>query len=106
MADYKIGKDGALLFNNDRNIEKTEEDKLQKEYSLLEYEILNNHGNPTKDPEKIARYEELKKILGIDENTKNNAFLKAKQKFLDSISQKKTTPVSEILAMGKEKQNE
>ncbi len=103
MVDYKIKEDGTILFNEDRNIEKTEMDKLQKEYSLLEYEVLNNHGHPTTDPAKLARYEELKKILKIDDMVKGMALLKAKQKNLDRIG--KTDDKSKIVAAWKEQQN-
>ena len=103
MVDYKIKEDGTILFNEDRNIEKTEMDKLQKEYSLLEYEVLNNHGHPTTDPAKLARYEELKKILKIDDMVKGMALLKAKQKNLDRIG--KTDDKSKLVAAWKEQQN-
>lgn len=103
MTDYKISKDGTILFNNDRNIEETEMDRLQKEYSLLEYEVLNNHGNPTKDPKKLARYKELKKILKIDDIAKGKALLEVKQKILNRIG--KTDDKSKIVAAWKEQQN-
>ncbi len=103
MSDFKILDDGTIVFNNDRNIEKTEEDELQKEFSLLEYEVLNNHGHPTKDPEKLARYAELKKILKIDDNAKGNALLEAKQKFLNRIE--KTDDKAKIIAAWKNRQN-
>ena len=51
---------------------------LWKEFAQLEYEVLNNHHNPTKDPIKIARYNELKKQLNIDES--NHALNKAREK--------------------------
>lgn len=103
MTDYKISEDGTILFNNDRNIEETEMDRLQKEYSLLEYEVLNNHGHPTKDPIKLARYKELKKILKINDMAKGKALLKAKQKNLNRIG--KTDDKSKIVAAWKEQQN-
>lgn len=103
MTDYKISEDGTILFNNDRNIEETEIDRLQKEYSLLEYEVLNNHGHPTKDPVKLARYKELKKILKIDDIAKGKALLEVKQKILNRIG--KTDDKSKIVAAWKEQQN-
>lgn len=103
MTDYKISEDGTILFNNDRNIEETEMDRLQKEYSLLEYEVLNNHGNPTKDPKKLARYKELKKILKIDDIAQGKALLEVKQKILNRIG--KTDDKSKIVAAWKEQQN-
>lgn len=103
MTDYKISEDGTILFNNDRNIEETEMDRLQKEYSLLEYEVLNNHGHPTKDPKKLARYKELKKILKIDDIAQGKALLEVKQKILNRIG--KTDDKSKIVAAWKEQQN-
>lgn len=104
MSDYKIDQDGTIIFNNnDRNIEKTEMDALYKEYSLLEYEVLNNHGNPTKDPKKLARYKELKNLLKIDDIAQGKAILEAKQEILDRIG--KTDDKAKILAAWKEQQN-
>lgn len=96
--DFFVDEFGQIHRNNVPNKEK---DALLNEYHQLEYEIFS-HNN--KSPEKLARFEELKKILGIDETEKKNAFLKAKQKILNGIG--KTMSVSQILAMGKDKQNE
>lgn len=77
MADYEINENGEIVFKNDaRKIQKT--DPLWKEYTQLAYEVLNNHHNPTKDPIKIARYNELKKCLNIEES--NRAFDEAREK--------------------------
>lgn len=103
MSSYKIKNDGTICFNDYTEVEKTEKDKLQKEYSLLEYEVLNNHGHPTKDPAKLARYEELKKILKIDDLAQGKAFLEAKQKNLERLG--KTDAHSKILEAWKKRQN-
>ena len=60
MADYEINEFGEISFNNGK-IQQIG-DPLWEEYAQLEYEVLNNHHNPTKDSVKIARYNELKKI--------------------------------------------
>ena len=56
---------------------------MWKEFTQLEYEVLNNHHNPTKDPIKIARYNELKKQLNIEES--NRAFDEAKERIKQKI---------------------
>lgn len=79
MVDYKINEFGEIVFNDDtRKIHDL--DPLWKEYVQLEYEVLNNHHNPTKDPIKIARYHELKKQLHIDDKKTADALNKAKEK--------------------------
>lgn len=98
--DFSIDEFGQI--HREAVPEKDNKDALFKEYQLLEYEIFSHND---KSPEKLARFEELKKILGIDENAKKNAFMKAKQKLLNGIGQK-TMSVSQILAMDKDKQNE
>lgn len=85
MADYKINESGEVVFNN--NARKViDSDLLWKEFSKLEYEVLNNHHNPTKDPIKIARYNELKKQLNIEETNKalDKAIEKIKQEMISS----------------------
>jgi hypothetical protein len=84
MADYTINEFGEIVFNN--GARKQEIDPLWEEYIKLEYEVLNNHHNPTKDPVKIARYNELKKILDIkkSEEALNKAKEKIKQKLIAS----------------------
>lgn len=85
MADYKINKNGEIVFENgDRKVMGS--DPLFEEYTRLEYEVLNNHHNPTKDPVKIARYNELKKQLNIEKSTKalGEAIEKAKQQIIAS----------------------
>lgn len=77
--DYTINEAGEIVFNsNNRKI--PDIDPLWKEYIQLEYEVLNNHHNPTKDPIKIARYNQLKKQLKIDDKVAADALNKAKEK--------------------------
>ena len=77
MVDYKIND------NNDIGRIMPKEDTLWKEYVQLEYEVSNNHHNPTKDPIKIARYNELKKHFNVTES--NRAFNEAKEKIKQQI---------------------
>lgn len=58
MAEYKINRDGEIIFDKNRNLPNPP-DSLWVEYIKLEYEILKRH-NPTHDPNKIARYNALK----------------------------------------------
>lgn len=85
MAKYTINKDGELLFKDKDRIV-PDSDPLWEEFLKLEYEVLNNHHNPTKDPVKIARYNELKKQLNIEKSTKAlvDAMEKAKQQIIAS----------------------
>ncbi len=71
MVDrYKIKQDGTIVFLDRKEIvEKTERDKLMKEYAELEHAVVNSVAHKTNDPKKIARYHELKKILGIPETS-------------------------------------
>lgn len=82
MVDYKINKDGEIVFKDKKRIV-PQHDPLWKEFTQLEYEVLNNHHNPTKDPIKIARYNELKKQLNIEES--NRAFDEAKERIKQKI---------------------
>ena len=83
MADYNINNDGEIVFK-DKNRIVPESDPLWEEFTRLEYEVLNNHHNPTKDPIKIARYNELKKQLNIEKSTKalGDAMEKAKRQII------------------------
>ena len=94
MADYKINSDGEVVFDNDARVV-PESDPLWKEYTQLEYEVLNNHHNPTKDPIKIARYNELKKRLNIDE--KNKAFDAAIEKIRQQMIARDESPDNSVL---------
>jgi len=75
MAEYKINEFGEIIFDNNNRIDN---ESLWEEYARLEYEVLNNHHNPTKDPVKIARYNELKKYFDVKKSER--AFDKAKEK--------------------------
>ena len=83
MADYKTNEFGEFVFKNGRE---QHQDPLWEEYAKLEYEVLNNHHNPTNDPIKIARYNELKKHFDIkkSEEALNRAKEKIKQKIISS----------------------
>ena len=87
MADYEINEFGEIVFKNGKE---QHQDPLWEEYAQLEYEVLNNHHNPTKDPIKIARYNELKKFLNIkkSEDALNRAKEKIRQKILNNSNDK------------------
>ena len=76
----KINEYGEII--RDKIVQK-DIDHLWEEYQKLEYEVLNNHHNPTQDPVKIARYEELKKHFNIEESA--NALRIAKEKLRQKI---------------------
>ena len=80
MADYEINEYGEIIR---KNVVQQQTNPLWEEYQRLEYEVLNNHHHPTNDPIKIARYNELKKILNIKES--EDAFRKAKEKLKQQI---------------------
>ena len=80
--------------------QRIENDALWREYQQLEYEIFSHND---KSPEKLARFQELEKQLGITQQ-KKNAFINAKNKLRAQAEQ--TLSVTQILAMGKEQQNE
>ena len=70
MADeYIIQNDGTIVFTNRHEKPETEEDRLMAEYASLEHDVVHSIAHHTEDPEKIARYHELKKILGIQDET-------------------------------------
>ena len=71
MADYKINESGEIIFPKGRKVP-DKKDSLWVEYIKLEYEILNKHHNPIRDPVKIARYNELKKYFDGEEVDKKN----------------------------------
>lgn len=92
MADrYKINPDGTIVFLDRKNTgKKTERDKLMAEFAELEHAVVNSIAHHTDDPEKIARYHELKKILEIPEAAdvfKSESFIKASEKLKKSNSQ-------------------
>ena len=88
MADYKINENGEIIFPNGRKMPE-QKDSLWVEYIKLEYEILKDH-NPTKDPIKIARYNELKKYFynGNTESVSDKKAAKALNDACEKIKQK------------------
>ena len=82
MADYDINEFGTKTFSNGER--KQNKDPLWEEYAQLEYEV--NHQNPTKDPIKISRYNELKKYFDIkkSEQALNNAKEAIKRRIIAS----------------------
>ncbi len=89
VDNFDVNEFGEIVreqYNNTKYTE-TEEEKLMHEYSLLSYEI-HHLTRPTKDAEKIARYEELKRILNIDEEKQKNAFNAGKEKVLAKLKEK------------------
>lgn len=97
--DFEINEFGEVLRNSMGN--RVEDDALWNEYHQLEYEIFSHND---KSPEKLKRFEELKKQLGVKDDVKKNAFLKAKEKI--KAETQKTMSVSELLAMRNSIQNE
>jgi hypothetical protein len=93
VADYEINEFGEIVFNN--GVRKQTTDPLWEEYARLEYEVLNNHHNPTKDPIKIARYNELKKILDIKKS--ENALNKAKEEIKRRIIESDKSPNNSVI---------
>lgn len=93
MADYEINEFGEIVFDN--GVRKQTTDPLWEEYARLEYEVLNNHHNPTKDPIKIARYNELKKILDIKKS--ENALNKAKEEIKRRIIASDKSPNNSVI---------
>ena len=93
MADYKINEFGeTVLLNGER---KQKSDPLWEEYAQLEYEVLNNRHNPTKDPIKIARYNELKKYFDIKKS--EQAFNKAKEQIKQRIIASDKSPDNSVI---------
>lgn len=97
--DFNINEFGEVV--RPREGERLDNDALWKEYHQLEYEIFSHND---KSPEKLQRFEELKKQLDVKDDVKKNAFLKAKEKI--RAEAQKTMSVSEILAMRNSVQNE
>ena len=70
MSDeYFIDDGGVIHFKNREEQPETEYDKLMAEYVDLEHQVVNSIAHHTDDPVKVARYHELKKILGILETS-------------------------------------
>ena len=103
MVDYKINEFGEIVFNNGRE---QHQDPLWEEYAKLEYEVLNNHHSPTKDPVKIARYNELKKHFNVadSERALNRAKEKIRQRLINSDKSEDNAAI--YTAMTQFKENE
>lgn len=78
----------------DSEPQRVDNDALWREYHKLEYEIFSHND---KSPEKLTRFHELERQLGISEQ-KKNAFINAKNKLRESAQQ--TASLSQILSMG------
>ncbi len=98
--DFQIKSDGTII--RDEITSNSDEDMLMQEYTLLAYEV-HHARHPTQDPEKIARYEELKRILKIDEEKQGNAFSKAKAKILSNMKPKDNSLLKLAIANQKNK---
>lgn len=96
--DFYVDEYGEI--HRESTPRRLENDALWREYQQLEYEIFSHND---KSPEKLARFQELEKQLGISEK-KKNAFLNAKNKFRENAQQ--TMSVTQILSMGKQQQND
>lgn len=96
--DFYVDEYGEI--HRESTPQRLENDALWREYQQLEYEIFSHND---KSPEKLARFQELEKQLGISEK-KKNAFLNAKNKFRENAQQ--TMSVTQILSMGKQQQND
>ncbi len=87
--------------------ERTQEDLLREELSRLQYEIFNNHHNPDKSLEKLARYHELQKILGMDLEQGDKAVaMKRAQLKVQAKIQSQGKPSLQELAAQLKKQND
>lgn len=67
--DYEIDNNGVIHWKNRQEPQESEQDRLMAEYAALEHEVVNSVAHHTDDPVKVARYYELKKILGIPDTT-------------------------------------
>ena len=63
--DYTIDDDGIIHWENRQEEPESEQDRLMAEYATLEHDVVNSIAHHTDDPVKVARYYELKRILGI-----------------------------------------
>lgn len=107
--DFYVNEFSEIVRPNFNEAEqtKTDEEKLMAEYHQLAYEI-HHRSRPTTDPEKIARYEELKRILKIDEQAQGNAFNKAKEKIraMAMAQGKNNNPLKMAILNQKNKEND
>ena len=96
--DYTINEAGEIIFKDGINrVEPEQKDPLWVEYIKLEYEVVNNHRNPTKDPVKIARYHELKKYFD-DDKTDVSPDKKHTDKYADALDKAREKIKQEIIA--------
>ncbi len=94
--DFTVDEYGEIHRNSEP--QRIENDALWREYQQLEYEIFSHND---KSPEKLARFQELEKQLGITQQ-KKNAFINAKNKLRENAQQ--TMSITQILS--KENQND
>lgn len=93
MADkFFINEFGEIVRSDFVDTPKTTEEELGEELARLSYEI-NHLTRPTKDPEKIARYHELQKILGVDEKMQDKALAAGRAKILERFAKNRQTNV-------------
>ena len=92
---YKITESGELVFDKPRG--DVAPDSLWQEYIQLEYDIMNNHHNPIKDPLKIARYNELKRKLKMGNHAGADAFEAAKEKIKREMIAADESPDNSVL---------
>lgn len=110
MVDrYKINPDGTIVFldRKEKN-EITEHDKLMAEFAELEHAVVNSIAHHTDDPKKVARYHELKKILGIPDEAdvfKSAAFIKANEKLKSKMQNENNAELWDRIAAFKKKEN-
>lgn len=102
MAEYKIKQNSEIIFDKNRNLPSSP-DSLWVEYIKLEYEVLKSH-NPTNNPNKIARFKELKdyfengKMLDVENAEKSKqAFDKAIEKIRSEIIKSDESPDNSVL---------
>ena len=94
--DFYVDEYGEIHRNSEP--QRIENDALWREYQQLEYEIFSHND---KSPEKLARFQELEKQLGMTQQ-KKNAFINAKNKLRENAQQ--TMSITQILS--KENQND
>ena len=98
----KINEYGEIIRDT---VIQNQPDPVWEEYLKLEYEVLNNHHNPTKDPGKIARYNELKKHFNVkkSEDALKKAREMLKRKIIESDKSNDKTITFAALTQFKEK---
>jgi len=104
MVDYKITETGEIIFKDGIRNMPPQKDSLWIEYIKLEYEVVNNHHNPTKDPVKIARYNELKKYFE-NEQSQDLLYKKKKEESEKAFDRAKEKIQQEIIASDNSEDN-